>query len=132
MRPQQLDAYLGGERRRFDLPLDLLPGRVSASGVVNALLHIPAGGTLSYATWPARSADPAVRAVGAAIGRNPAEHRGALPPRARQRTAPSPAMRAGLTASGPAQLEGVDPRNASIGAALASTQDSAGSGLPAH
>jgi methylated-DNA-[protein]-cysteine S-methyltransferase len=68
----QLDAYFAGQRRRFDLPLDLA-GTPFQQSVWRALLDIPAGGTLSYSQLGARiGRSGAPRAVGAAVGRNPA------------------------------------------------------------
>ena len=59
-------------RRHFDLPLDLRQGTDFQRGVWQALLAIPAGATLSYGALADRIGNPqAVRAVGAAVGRNP-------------------------------------------------------------
>jgi methylated-DNA-[protein]-cysteine S-methyltransferase len=68
---RQLAAYFGGRSGGFDIPLDL-HGTAFQRRVWEALLRIPAGGTASYAEL-ARSIDApqAVRAVGAAVGRNP-------------------------------------------------------------
>jgi methylated-DNA-[protein]-cysteine S-methyltransferase len=68
----QLAAYFAGERGTFDLPLDLGGGTAFQQSVWQALLAIEAGETASYAEVAARIGNPAaVRAVGAAIGRNP-------------------------------------------------------------
>ena len=68
----QLSAYFAGERSEFDLPLDLSGGTAFQQSVWQALLAIEAGETASYAEVAARIGNPAaVRAVGAAIGRNP-------------------------------------------------------------
>lgn len=68
---QQLDAYFTGERKVFDLPLDL-QGTEFQRTVWQELMHIPFGRTTSYAQHARRIGKPkALRAVGAAIGRNP-------------------------------------------------------------
>lgn len=68
----QLEEYLGGRRTRFDLPLDLRAGTCFQQSVWQALLAIPHGGTTSYGVLSRRIGRPAaVRAVGAAVGRNP-------------------------------------------------------------
>ena len=67
----QLDAYFAGALRQFDLPL-APRGTAFQRSVWNALDMIPFGETRSYADI-ARAIDrpSAVRAVGAANGRNP-------------------------------------------------------------
>ena len=68
----QLDEYFSGARTRFDLPLDLQGGTAFQQSVWQALLAIPPGGTTSYGGLSQRIGKPAaVRAVGAAVGRNP-------------------------------------------------------------
>lgn len=68
---QQLDAYFTGERTSFDLPLEFA-GTDFQRKVWNALLEIPFGETRSYAQVARAIGHPkAVRAVGAANGRNP-------------------------------------------------------------
>jgi len=69
---QALQRYFAGEAAAFELPLDL-HGTPFQRSVWQALLRIPAGRTCSYGEI-ARSlgAPQAVRAVGAAVGRNPA------------------------------------------------------------
>jgi methylated-DNA-[protein]-cysteine S-methyltransferase len=68
----QLADYFKGTRSGFDLPLELTLGTPFQSAVWQALLGIPAGQTLSYGALAARlNAPNAVRAVGAAVGRNP-------------------------------------------------------------
>ena len=68
----QLRDYFAGRRTRFDLPLDLQGGTPFQQSVWQALLAIPAGGTASYGDLSRRVGRPsAVRAVGAAVGRNP-------------------------------------------------------------
>lgn len=68
----QLHAYFEGRRQHFDLPLDLSHGTAFQQSVWQALLAIPAGATTSYGQLSAGIGKPAaVRAVGAAVGRNP-------------------------------------------------------------
>jgi len=68
----QLEAYFAGTRHDFDLPLDLSHGTAFQQAVWQALLAIPAGRTTSYGALSAGIGNPAaVRAVGAAVGRNP-------------------------------------------------------------
>ncbi len=68
----QLDEYFEGKRTSFDLPLDVSGGTVFQQQVWSALQDIPPGATESYGTVSQRIGRPqAVRAVGAAIGRNP-------------------------------------------------------------
>jgi methylated-DNA-[protein]-cysteine S-methyltransferase len=69
---KQLDEYFAGRRTAFDLPLDLQGGTPFQRSVWQALLGIPAGERTSYAVLSQRIGKPAaVRAVGAAVGRNP-------------------------------------------------------------
>lgn len=69
---RQLDQYFAGGRRDFDLPLDL-QGTPFQQAVWQALQRIPAGRTRSYGEVALSLGSPAaVRAVGAAVGRNPA------------------------------------------------------------
>jgi methylated-DNA-[protein]-cysteine S-methyltransferase len=68
----QLGQWFDGRRKAFDLPLDLQAGTAFQQSVWQALLQIPCGATTSYGQVSARIGRPsAVRAVGAAIGRNP-------------------------------------------------------------
>ena len=68
----QLAAYFAGDCSEFDLPLDLSGGTAFQQSVWQALLAIGAGETASYGEIAARIGNPAaMRAVGAAIGRNP-------------------------------------------------------------
>ena len=68
---RQLDEYFAGERTEFDLKLDFR-GTEFQVRVWRALLEIPYGATRSYGQIAARIGQPAaVRAVGAANGRNP-------------------------------------------------------------
>lgn len=69
---QQLSKYFAGQRTQFDVPLDLACGTAFQQSVWQALLKIPQGGTASYREVSQRIGNPAaVRAVGAAVGRNP-------------------------------------------------------------
>lgn len=68
----QLDGYFAGRRTTFDLPLDLQRGTAFQQGVWQALLAIPCGEHTSYGELSRLLGQPrAVRAVGAAVGRNP-------------------------------------------------------------
>jgi methylated-DNA-[protein]-cysteine S-methyltransferase len=67
----KLGAYFAGDLRRFDLPLDLA-GTEFQVAAWRALADIPYGTTISYGEQARRLGRPgAVRAVGAANGRNP-------------------------------------------------------------
>ena len=67
----ELDAYWRGASPRFDVPLDLA-GTPFQRRVWHALLDIALGCVSSYGQVAARVGAPrALRAVGAAIGRNP-------------------------------------------------------------
>lgn len=69
---RQLGEYFAGTRTQFDLPLDLQGGTPFQQSVWHALLRIPSGSTDSYGALSERIGRPAaVRAVGAAVGRNP-------------------------------------------------------------
>ncbi len=69
---QQLDAFFHGQHSRFSVSLDLSAGTTFQQAVWRALLDIPAGNTRSYTQVAQAVGRPAaVRAVGAAIGRNP-------------------------------------------------------------
>ena len=68
----QLSEYFQGQRHDFDLPLDLSGGTAFQQGVWQALLTIASSHTTSYSSISRIMGNPkAVRAVGAAIGRNP-------------------------------------------------------------
>lgn len=68
---QQLTEYFAGTRREFTLPLQP-QGTVFQQSVWQALLRIPFGATSSYGELAQRIGKPtAMRAVGAANGRNP-------------------------------------------------------------
>ena len=69
---RQLDDYFAGRRTAFELPLDLQGGTPFQQSVWRALLDIPPGRRTSYGALSQRIGRPAaVRAVGAAVGRNP-------------------------------------------------------------
>ena len=68
---KQLNEYFAGERHEFDLPLRL-DGTEFQLLVLEELRRIPYGETTSYGAVAKRIGRPkAVRAVGAANGRNP-------------------------------------------------------------
>lgn len=68
---KQLHEYFHGDRREFDLPLDLR-GTEFQKRVWNELLRIPSGQTRSYGEMAALLGDPkCTRAVGLANGSNP-------------------------------------------------------------
>lgn len=68
---RQLSEYFAGQRQHFDLPLDFV-GTTFQQKVWRALLTIPFGQTRTYSQIAAQIGHPtAVRAVGAANGRNP-------------------------------------------------------------
>ena len=68
---EQLGEYFSGRRKSFDLPLQF-DGTEFQVSVLKALQDIPYGETVSYGEIARRIGKPkAVRAVGAANGRNP-------------------------------------------------------------
>ena len=68
---KQLGEYFSGKRKSFDLPLQF-DGTEFQVSVLKALQDIPYGETVSYGEIARRIGKPkAVRAVGAANGRNP-------------------------------------------------------------
>lgn len=68
----QLAAYFTGQRRLFDLPLDLSGGTEFQQAVWRALTALAPGATTGYGALAAQLGRPAAaRAVGAAVGRNP-------------------------------------------------------------
>ncbi|MDQ4081216.1 MAG: methylated-DNA--[protein]-cysteine S-methyltransferase, partial [Gemmatimonadota bacterium] len=68
---EQLEAYFDARLQQFDLPLEA-QGTEFQHRVWNSLKRIPFGETISYAELARRVDKPkAVRAVGAANGRNP-------------------------------------------------------------
>ncbi len=67
----QLASYFAGERRTFDLPLDLT-GTPFQLEVWAALGRIPFGATITYGELAGLLGRPgSARAVGTAVGRNP-------------------------------------------------------------
>ena len=67
----QLDAFFAGERRAFDLPLDL-HGTPFQRHVWAALARLPYGTTVTYTALAEAVGRPdVVRAVAAAVGRTP-------------------------------------------------------------
>ena len=68
----ELREYFAGSRTTFEVPLDLSSGTPFQQSVWQALLAIAPGDTACYSQISARIGKPAaVRAVGAAVGRNP-------------------------------------------------------------
>ncbi len=75
---KQLTPYFASQDKKTDfhfgkeLPLDLSRGTAFQQAVWQALLSIPLGGSVSYGAIAQQINNPAaVRAVGAAVGRNP-------------------------------------------------------------
>lgn len=68
----QWRAYWQGDTQGFDLPLDLSAGTAFQQAVWQALRAIPRGQTVGYGELARQLGQPrAVRALGAAVGRNP-------------------------------------------------------------
>ncbi len=67
----QLREYLEGRRASFDLPLDLRSATPFRKAVLEELLTIPFGETISYGEIGSRIGCPSARAVGQAVGWNP-------------------------------------------------------------
>ncbi len=68
----QLAEYFAGQRRVFELPLDLGAGTEFQQTVWRGLIQIASGTTTAYGELARRIGAPlAVRALGAAVGRNP-------------------------------------------------------------
>jgi methylated-DNA-[protein]-cysteine S-methyltransferase len=68
----QLAAYFAGKQTHFSMTLDFSSGTAFQQSVWQALLAIPCGVTISYSTLSQQIGKPAaVRAVAAAVGRNP-------------------------------------------------------------
>lgn len=68
---RQLEQYFAGERRRFELPLDLA-GTPFQRRVWQELLRLPYGTTVSYSELAERvGRSDRLRAVAAAVGRTP-------------------------------------------------------------
>lgn len=69
---RQLEEYFAGQRRTFEVPLDLRLAHGFRRSVLGHLREIPYGLTESYAQVAAAAGSPrAVRAVGTACARNP-------------------------------------------------------------
>ncbi len=69
---QQLTDYFAGQRQTFELPLDINGGTLFQQSVWQALSKIPYGVSSTYGDVSRQIGNPkAVRAVGAAVGRNP-------------------------------------------------------------
>lgn len=69
---EQLQQYFAQERTAFDLPLDVSGGTAFQQQVWAQLRAIASGATVSYGYIGQQMRNPrAVRAVGAAVGRNP-------------------------------------------------------------
>jgi methylated-DNA-[protein]-cysteine S-methyltransferase len=69
---RQLEAYLSGERRAFDLPLDWSLIRGFAVGILRATAAVPYGATSTYRDVATAAGSPrAARAAGNALGSNP-------------------------------------------------------------
>ena len=68
---RELDEYFAGERKVFDLPLDLRVATFPA-GVLAELARVPYGQTETYGALAAKAGRPrAARAVGTVMNRNP-------------------------------------------------------------
>jgi methylated-DNA-[protein]-cysteine S-methyltransferase len=69
---RQLDEYFAGDRRRFELPVDLRLSREFGRAVLKELARVPYGELTTYGTLAARAGRPrAARAVGTVMNRNP-------------------------------------------------------------
>jgi methylated-DNA-[protein]-cysteine S-methyltransferase len=69
---RELTQYFAGQRQQFELPLDTSRGTEFQRLVWQGLRDIPSGQTISYGALGSRiGRSAAVRAVGAAVGRNP-------------------------------------------------------------
>jgi methylated-DNA-[protein]-cysteine S-methyltransferase len=69
---RELDEYFEGERRSFDLPLDLAQIAEFNRLVLRELARVPYGEVVTYGELAARAARPrAARAVGTVMNRNP-------------------------------------------------------------
>jgi methylated-DNA-[protein]-cysteine S-methyltransferase len=68
----ELNEYFAGQRRDFDIPLDIASGSEFRRRVWQVVSSIPYGKTLSYADVAAEAGNPsAYRAAGSACGANP-------------------------------------------------------------
>ena len=69
---RQLDEYFEGQRRRFDLDIDLRLARDFGRTVLEELGRVPFGEVTTYGALAARAGKPrAARAVGTIMNRNP-------------------------------------------------------------
>jgi len=69
---RQLDEYFAGERREFDLPVDLRPAREFGRTVLEELARVPYGEVTTYGALATKAGRPrAARAVGTVMNRNP-------------------------------------------------------------
>jgi methylated-DNA-[protein]-cysteine S-methyltransferase len=69
---EQVEEYLAGRRRTFDLPLELGPRAAWDVAVLAGVSAVPWGEATSYGRVARRIGRPgAARAVGGAVGRNP-------------------------------------------------------------
>jgi methylated-DNA-[protein]-cysteine S-methyltransferase len=69
---EQVEEYLAGARRTFDLPLELGPRAAWDIAVLAGVAAVPWGEATSYSRVARRIGRPgAARAVGGAVGRNP-------------------------------------------------------------
>jgi len=69
---RQIEEYLAGDRREFDLTLDLPPMSPFRQRVLLETNQIPYGSTITYGELAERIGSPtAARAVGQALARNP-------------------------------------------------------------
>ena len=69
---RQLDEYFVGDRREFDLPVDLRPAREFGRMVLEELAQVPYGEVTTYGALAAKAGRPrAARAVGTVVNRNP-------------------------------------------------------------
>ncbi len=81
---RQLEEYFAGTRRDFDVAIDP-QGTDFQRSAWTALCSIPFGETVSYGEQARRMGDVRkARAVGAANGRKPDQHRRPVPPRGRR------------------------------------------------
>jgi methylated-DNA-[protein]-cysteine S-methyltransferase len=69
---RQIEEYLAGRRHDFDLPLDLRLSRGFRRTVLDALVEVPYGTTVTYTELAAAAGNPrAVRAAASACATNP-------------------------------------------------------------
>jgi methylated-DNA-[protein]-cysteine S-methyltransferase len=69
---RQLDEYFAGDRRDFELAVDLRPAREFGRAVLEQLARVPYGEVTTYGTLAAKAGRPrAARAVGTVMNRNP-------------------------------------------------------------